>query len=109
MRLWDLDPRRLCRPHLAGEHRELHAIWTVLTEGRTGHSRHPETLRREGRLPALYRRHDLLVSEMSRRGCDHRSPPDPGLARGRAVRDTVVDPPARQIRLLRAKGCDCSV
>jgi hypothetical protein len=109
MRIWDLHPRRLCRPHLLGEHRELHAIWTVLTERRTGYSRHPETLRWKGKLRALCRRHDLRVAEMSRRGYDHRRPPDRRLARGKEVQDTAVDPPARQVRLLRAKGCPCRV
>jgi hypothetical protein len=25
MRIWDIEPRKLCRNHLLGEHRELHA------------------------------------------------------------------------------------
>lgn len=109
MRIWDLPPRRLCRQHLLGEHRELHALWVVLTERRTGYSRHPETLRWKGKLRALYRRHDALVVEMSRRGYVHRSPLDRRLARGKAVQDVTLDPPRRQVRLLRAKGCACSV
>ena len=67
MRIWDVDPRVLCRQHLLGEHRELHAVWAVLTENRRGYRRHPETLRWEGRLRALARRHELLVAEMRRR------------------------------------------
>jgi len=109
MRIWDLAPRRLCRPHLLGEHRELHAVWSVLTRGLAGYSRHPETLRWKGKLRALYRRHAELVEEMSRRGYDHRSPLDPSLARGRAVQDSYVDPPLAQVRILRAKGCACRV
>lgn len=109
MRIWDLAPERLCRPHLLGEHRELHAVWAVLTRGRTGYSRHPETLRWKGKLRALYRRHDALVEEMARRGYRHQSPLPKELATGRAVQDAYVDPPRRQVRLLRAKGCDCSV
>jgi hypothetical protein len=109
MRIWDLHPRRLCRQHLLGEHRELHAIWVVLTEDRSGYSRHPETLRWKGKVRALYLRHEALVAEMSKRGYDHRSPLDGRLARGKPVQDTTVDPPARQVRLLRAKRCACSV
>lgn len=99
----------LCRPHLLGEHRELHAIWTVLTERRTGYSRHPETLRWKGRLRALFRRHEALVGEMIRRGYTHRSPLDGRRARGTAVQTEFVDPPARQRVLLRRKGCSCRV
>src|SRR6185312_17174317 len=61
MRVWDLPPRILCRQHLLGEHLELHAIWAVLTKGRKGYSRHPETLRWKGKLKALYKRHELQV------------------------------------------------
>lgn len=109
MRIWDLAPARLCRPHLLGEHRELHAVWAVLTQGRKGYSRHPETLRWKGKLRALYRRHEDLVVEMTRRGYDHRSPLEKALATGRTVQDAYVDPPRRQVRLLRAKACACRV
>src|SRR6516225_12082778 len=61
MRIWDVDPALLCRQHLLGEHRELHAVWTILTTDSAGYRRHPETLRWEGRLGALARRHDRLV------------------------------------------------
>lgn len=104
-----MPPGTLCRPHLLGEHRELHAIWTVLTQERTGYSRHPETLRWKGRLRALFRRHEALVDEMIRRGYAHQSPLDRRRARGSAVQTVYVDPPARQRDLLRRKGCSCEV
>jgi len=107
MRIWDIAPRRLCRNHLLGEHRELHCIWTVITKGKKGYSRHPETLRWHGRLKALYLRHELLVAEMERRGYCHKSPLEKRLAAGRAAQDRFVDTPRRQIELLRAKKCGC--
>jgi hypothetical protein len=109
LRIWDLDPDCLCRRHLLGEHRELHAVWTILTEDRRGYRRHPETLRWEGKLAALYRRHEALVAEMARRGYRHASPLDHALATGAAVQDVYVDSPARQRELLREKGCECAV
>jgi hypothetical protein len=36
VRIWDLDPASLCDRHLLGEHRELHAIWSILTTGKRG-------------------------------------------------------------------------
>jgi hypothetical protein len=90
-----------------GEHRELHAIWTVLTEGKTGYSRHPETLRWVGKTKALYARHEVLVKEMQRRGYNHRSPLDRQKAKGSAQQSTYVDTPKRQRELLAAKECDC--
>ena len=109
MRIWDLPPALLCRQHLLGEHNELHGLWTILTEGRSGYAQHPETLRWRGKLAALYNRHDLLVMEMTRRGYNHRSPLDPAEATGSAIQDEYVDPPDEQVRILREKGCDCGV
>ena len=109
MRIWDLAPRRLCRQHLLGEHLELHAIWSVLSQGKKGYSRHPETLRWKGKLRALYARHERQVAEMSRRGYNHASPLDRRLATGIGVQRTFVDPISEQIRILRKKGCSCLV
>jgi len=36
MRIWDIPPKRLCRSHLLGEHRELHAIWSRARERQEG-------------------------------------------------------------------------
>jgi hypothetical protein len=105
MRIWDLPPEHLCRAHLLGEHRELHAIWTVLTSGRTGYAHHPETLRWRGRLKALWLRHQALVAEMQRRGYRHASPLDEALATGDATQDKLIDSIEAQIAILRGKGC----
>ena len=109
MRIWDLEPACLCRAHLLAEHRELHAVWSILTQDRAGYRRHPETRRWEGRLAAIYRRHEALVAEMGRRGYRHASPLDPALATGDPVQEAFVDPPERQRELLRARGCGCLV
>jgi hypothetical protein len=109
MRIWDIDPGKLCRQHLLGEHRELHAIWVVLTQGKKGYSRHPETLRWKGKLRALYRRHQRLVSEMSRRNYRHKSDLDKGLAAGGARQVEFVDSYQEQVRILRSKKCGCQV
>jgi len=107
VRIWDVPPRRLCSRHLLGEHRELHGLWNVLTLDKRGYSRHPETRRWAGKLAALYARHEALVAEMGRRGFVHSSPLDPSLATGAAEQTEHVDPPERQLELLRQKPCDC--
>lgn len=109
MRIWDVPPPCLCRQHLLGEHRELHAIWNVLTQNRTGYANHPETRRWRGKLAALYARHDALVAEMQRRGYNHGSPLDSQLATGSAIQTDYVDSPEEQFAILRRKGCDCAV
>ena len=45
MRIWDVPVGCLCRMHLLGEHRELHAVWNIITLGKRGYSTHPETKR----------------------------------------------------------------
>ena len=74
MRIWDIPTDRLCRNHLLGEHRELHAIWKIITENKLGYAHHPEIQRWREKLMALYIRHDDLVNEMKIRGYNHNSP-----------------------------------
>jgi hypothetical protein len=107
MRIWDLEPKRLCRNHLLGEHRELHAIWSVLTKNRKGYSKHPETLRWKGRLKALYLRHEELVGELGRRGYNHHSPLDKSMARGEAKQTVFVNSIEEQMEILKKKKCGC--
>lgn len=109
MRIWDLPPNRLCRAHLLGEHRELHAIWSVITKGKKGYAHHPETSRWKGKLKALYGRHEALVLEMAGRGYRHRSPLPARQAKGLGRQLAYVDRPKEQVRILRNKGCDCHV
>lgn len=109
MRIWDVAPDVLCRQHLLGEHRELHAVWTVLTEHKSGYAAHPETRRWVGKLAALYARHNALVAEMERRGYRHGSPLDPALATGSGVQGTFVDSLPDQYAILTRKQCGCPV
>ncbi len=109
MRIWDVPPDKLCRNHLLGEHNELHAIWNILTQGKTGYSNHPETKRWKGKLKALFRVHEEIVKEMIARGYRHQSPLDRTLATGSPIQNSFTDPIARQVEILREKGCDCKV
>lgn len=109
MRIWDIPPKRLCRNHLLGEHRELHAIWSILVNGKRGYARHPETLRWKDKLKALYFRHEALVEEMSARGYRHRSILNVKDAVGSARQQAYVDSPREQIKILRSKRCHCYV
>ena len=109
MRIWDISPKKLCRNHLLGEHRELHAMWTVITEQKKGYSMHPETIRWKGKLKAMYLRHEDLVKEMHHRGYLHKSPLDKRKATGKSKQDIFIDIPSKQILILKQKGCSCKV
>lgn len=109
MRIWDISPGKLCRNHLLGEHRELHAIWSILIHQKKGYAHHPETLRWRGKLKALYLRHEALVQEMKRRGYHHQSPLTIKEATGDDRQDILIDSYEEQVRLLRQKNCGCTV
>ena len=109
MRIWDIPPEKLCRNHLLGEHRELHAIWSIITNGKKGYGHHPETLRWNGKLNALYLRHEALVFEMCRRQYQHKTPLDKRLATGEEQQCSFVDSPEQQVCLLQKKHCGCKV
>jgi len=109
VRIWDINPEILCRNHLLGEHRELHALWSIIVNKKKGYSKHPETLRWVGKLKALYNRHELLVKEMKKRGYAHNSTLDKKLATGEEEQDEFIDNPDEQIKILREKGCDCKL
>ena len=107
MRIWDLDPSRLCRKHLLGEHRELHALYTILSLDKKGYRSHPETKRWEGKLPALKKRHEQLTIEMKNRGYNHLSPLTD--AEGNENQTELLHTIAEQEQILRTKNCNCQV
>jgi hypothetical protein len=109
MRIWDIPPEKMCRQHLLGEHRELHALWSIIINDKKGYARHPETMRWRGKLNALYLRHEALVGEMTKRGYKHHTPLDPAFATGKADQDEFVDSHEKQVTILKEKGCDCRV
>lgn len=104
MRVWDVSPGYLSRQRLLGEHRELHAVYAILTEGKRGYARHPETLRWNGALGGLVARHAQLVAEMRLRGYTDRTPLAPAVAVDWPR--TFVTPPHEQFALLREKYRD---
>jgi hypothetical protein len=102
VRVWDVSPGYLNRQSLLGEHRELHGIHAIISLGRTGYARHPETLRWVRALSGLAWRHQHLADEMRLRGYVDRTPI--GTSRRRVVWPGIfIDPPSEQFRLLRAK------
>ncbi len=74
MRIWDVQPGYLNRHSLLGEHRELHAMVSIIGNGKKGYARHPETLRWRGYGWALRQRHRMLAEEMALRGYRDKSP-----------------------------------
>ena len=106
MRIWDIDPTILCRAHLLGEHRELHALWSILVNNKKGYRQHPETKRWVGKLAALRIRHEALVKEMADRGYAHNSPL-PQAPDDSDMQDSFINTPEEQLKLLEDKPCPC--
>lgn len=102
MRIWDVNPGYLNRQSLLGEHRELHAIVSIIRNNKKGYSRHPETLRWYGFGWALSQRHRLLAAEMNLRGYVDRTPVLLKTHRQKWP-GVFVDPPATQLTILMRK------
>jgi len=71
MRMWKLDPARMCDRHLLGEHNELHMFVGCILKGKSiaGYI--------SGGLIEVHHireRHEELAREMKRRGFRHMSP-----------------------------------
>ena len=109
MRIWDISTEKLCKNHLLGEHRELHAIWNICTQNKKGYSNHPETIRWKGKLKALYNRHEKQTEEIKKRGYNHNSPLGKNLAVGKDIQTDFVDTLDEQKNLLKQKNCDCNI
>lgn len=109
MRIWDISPKKLCNRHLFGEHRELHAIWSILINNKKGYSQHPETKRWVGKQAALFTRHERLVKEILGRGYKHQSPLNKRYATGITIQRTYVNTKAEQHIILKHKDCDCPI
>lgn len=109
MRICDIPASKLCTKHLLGEHRELHAIWNILTQNKSGYSRHPETLRWKGKLAALYLRHEELMTEMIGRNYHHKSKLDRKYVIGYSSQNQFVNTYEEQITILKNKGCKCKL
>lgn len=102
VRIWDIAAGYLSRQSLLGEHREVHALYVILSQGRAGYAHHPETRRWRGALNGLSLRHAQLVAEMRLRGYAHQSPLPPRRGRTRWPAQ-FIDEPGAQLAILARK------
>ncbi len=70
-RMWMVNPSKLCRNHLLGEHKELHQLIGSLNKGKSvqGHIDKGQI-----EIHNIKSRHNALVKEMTKRGYKHLSP-----------------------------------
>jgi hypothetical protein len=71
MRMWNVDPKLMCRQHLLGEHLEMHMFRTAIISRATITGFLNNGLVNLGQIKL---RHDELAREMARRNYNHRSP-----------------------------------
>ena|ERR1017187_7664304 len=69
--MWMVNPRKLCRKHLLGEHVELHMLLGSLQKNRSIQGFLDAGLLQP---QAAHQRHEALVNEMETRGYKHASP-----------------------------------
>ena len=71
MRMWNVDPKVMCRKHLLGEHVEMHMFVGTIIKGVSLHGYVTGGL---VQTQDIEKRHGELVAEMERRGMHHKSP-----------------------------------
>ena len=71
MRMWKINPKKLCRQHLLGEHLEMHMFSSNIKQKKNLKGYIKSGLVECHNVKA---RHDLLAKEMKRRGYNHNSP-----------------------------------
>ena len=71
MRMWNVEPKYLCRKHLLGEHVEMHMFIGSIEKGISLAGYVKNNLIETDRISL---RHDELVVEMTDRGYNHKSP-----------------------------------
>jgi hypothetical protein len=104
MRVWDIQPGYLNRQSLLGEHREIHALVSIIENEKRGYAHHPETLRWKPHLGTLKLRHGQIVTEMTLRGYRHDSPV--GESALGSWPDVYLDAPGAQFAILRHRYRD---
>jgi len=108
MRVWDLPVENLCDKHLLGQHNEIHAIYSIITNEKKAYANHPEVKRWRDSLNYLGLVHLDTSREMIRRGMKERSPITTDLKAEMEAPD-LWQPIKKQIELLESKGCKCKV
>ena len=109
MRIWDITPKQLCRQHLLGEQRELHAISSIHVNNKKGDSNHPEKLSWKRKLKAPYIIHEEIIKEMKKRGFNHKSPLKSKFTNGNDVQSKFVNSGQDQIKIIKSKKCNCKL
>lgn len=99
MRMWMVDPRKMCDQHLLGEHVELHMLVGTLIRKKSVAG---FVANRLIEVHNVRGRHSQLVKEMTRRGMKHKSP----LPSFRALKLGKVSVRTNLIELARRCG-DC--
>ena len=108
MRIWDLPEKLLCDKHLLGQHREIHAIYNMITQNKGGnYLKHPEVKRWKGKIPALCVKHADTAYEMEKRGFKHFS--QIHLEDGGIKQNIKWQSIEEQKDILRIKQCKCEV
>jgi len=97
--MWDVNPRRMCRKHLLGEHVEMHMFAACIRKGINLQGYLNNQL---VELHNIKKRHDILAREIERRGYSHNSE----LVLGKKINAGYVDKKANLIEL-RRRCTDC--
>jgi len=71
MRMWNINPRKMCNQHLLGEHVEMHMFVGTLNKNKSIKGYLDKDL---VEIHSLKKRHNALADEMRKRNMNHSSP-----------------------------------
>ena len=71
MRMWNVNPKVMCRKHLLGEHVEMHMFLGTIKK-KSSIKGYIDTGLVE--VHNIIKRHDIIANEMKKRGYKHQSP-----------------------------------
>ena len=106
MRMWMVNPTKLCRQHLLGEHSEIHMLIASMNKGRSiqgfldNHLVEPLH---------IHSRHDAIASEMESRGYNHGSPAGIIIINSEHIAGSPYVNPQQSLRELRKRCDECRV
>ena len=104
MRMWMVNPSKLCRQHLLGEHSEIHMLLGSMNKGRSIQGFLDNHLVEPVHVTA---RHNALVGEMESRGYHHGSPVGLVKINAEYFKGSPYVNPQQSLRELRKRCGEC--
>lgn len=106
MRIWTIQPNKLCKNHLLGLWREALGCYQIITQDKSGYSNHPQTKQYADCPEKLHKVMSNVRQEMLNRGWNPKPLPERVEYGGK---EKVWQTNEEQLKVLKDKGCECKL